>query len=118
MLQSPQNSKDGLITISTVANECGIPKMYLTKVTQFLIRADILRSKKGPTGGHSLARPAKEISMLEIIEALDGPLDLKMDMSEFTKHTPYVVNMETIFKDATAKVKDRLHKAKLSQMIK
>ena len=100
-----QNSKNGLVTTSTVAREYSVPETYLTKVMQFLVKADILTSKRGPRGGHTLARPAKEISMLEIIEAMEGPLELKMEMPEFTKYAPYIVDMETIFKDATAKTK-------------
>lgn len=112
-----QHSKDGLVMTASIAKEYDIPKMYLTKVTQFLVRADILRSKRGPTGGHSLSRPADEISLLEIIEAVEGALDLTMEINQFTKYAPFVVKMETVCKDATAKAKDILHKVKLSDMI-
>ena len=111
-----QHSKDGLVAISSIAKEYDIPKMYLTKVTQFLVRADILRSKRGPTGGHSLSRPADEISLLEIIEAMEGALDLTMEIAQFSKHSPFVVNMKTVCNDATAKAKEILHKTKLSDM--
>ena len=112
-----QHSKDGHVTISNIAKEYDIPVGYLTKVTKFLVRADILNSKQGPTGGHTLSRPANEISLLEIIEAIDGPLDMTRDISELTSFAPFVKNMVTICEDGTAKVKDILHKAKLSEMI-
>ena len=112
-----KHSKNGLVSISTIANEYGISMVYLTKVTKFLVQADILRSKRGPRGGHSLSRPASEISLLEIIEAIDGPLDMTRDISELTSFAPFVKNMVTICEDGTAKAKDILHKAKIADMI-
>ena len=113
-----QHSKDGSVTVTTIAKEYDISVAYLMKVTQFLVRADILNSKQGPTGGHTLSRPASEISLLEIIEAIDGPVDMTRDISELTEYSPIVKNMVTIGKDANAKAKDILHNAKLSDMIK
>ena len=75
-------------------------------------------SKRGPGGGYTLARPAKEISMLEIIEAMEGSLESKMEITQYTKYAPFTANMEMIFKDATTKAKDILHDAKISKMIK
>ena len=99
------HSKDGSVTISNIAKEYNISVGYLTKTTKFLVRADILNSKQGPTGGHTLSRPASEISLLEIIEAIDGPVDMTRDISELTEYSPIVKNMVTIGKDANAKAK-------------
>jgi Rrf2 family protein len=52
----------------------GIPKLFLLKCLLRATSAGLLRSVKGPNGGYVLARPAREISMLEIIEGVDGPL--------------------------------------------
>ena len=112
-----KNSKDDLVKTSSISKEYGIPEMYLTRVTLSLARANLLRSKRGPRGGYTLSRPAQEISMLEIIEVLEGSLDKTMEITLYTKHAPFVVNMETICKDAVAKAKDTLQKTKLSQMI-
>jgi Rrf2 family protein len=112
-----KNSKDGLVKTSSISKEYGIPEMYLTRVTLSLARANLLRSKRGPRGGYTLSRPAQEISMLEIIEILEGSLDKTMEIIQYTKHAPFIVNMETTCKDAVAKAKDILQKTKLSQMI-
>jgi Rrf2 family protein len=50
-----------------------VPAPYLAKHLQALTRAGILESVSGPKGGYRLARPAAEISMLEVVEAIDGP---------------------------------------------
>jgi Rrf2 family protein len=52
----------------------GIPDPFLRKVLRILVSAQVLRSGKGPNGGYSLARPASEITLLEVVEAVDGPI--------------------------------------------
>ena len=57
-----------------VAQERGIPERFLLKVLKPLVSARVLRSTKGPNGGYHLAKPASENTMLEIVEAVDGPV--------------------------------------------
>lgn len=113
-----KNSKDGLVKASSVSKEYGIPESFLSKVMLYLVKANVLNGTKGPRGGYVLTRPAKEISMLEIIEAVGGPLERTMEISRYTKHSPFVVKMERICKNALAVEKNIFHKAKLSEMIK
>jgi len=61
------------ILAKTVAKQYKIPLDYLLKILQQLVRADILNSIRGPRGGFLLARPTSKISVLHIIEAVDGP---------------------------------------------
>jgi Rrf2 family protein len=57
-----------------IAESCGIPASHLMKVLQQLVRARILESERGPNGGFSLRRDPGSITLLEIIEAIDGPI--------------------------------------------
>src|SRR6516165_12671298 len=57
-----------------IAQARGIPERFLLKVLKPLVSAQILLSIKGPNGGYRLARQANEINMLEILEAVDGPI--------------------------------------------
>jgi Rrf2 family protein len=50
----------------------GVPTAYLAKHLQAMSRAGILESVAGPRGGYRLARPAAEISILDVVEAIDG----------------------------------------------
>ena len=52
----------------------GLPEHFLLKVLVSLARAGVLTSDRGPHGGYRLARPARDISLLEVVEAVDGPL--------------------------------------------
>lgn len=56
----------------TIAADTGIPSHFLAKILQELARDGFLKSSKGPGGGFRLGQPAAEISMLRIVEAVDG----------------------------------------------
>lgn len=57
-----------------IAQKRGIPPRFLLKVLKPLVAARVLLSVKGPHGGYRLARPAHAISLLEILEAIEGPI--------------------------------------------
>jgi len=50
-----------------------LPRDFLAKVFQKLVHGGVLRSAKGRGGGFTLARPAHEITLMNIVEAIDGP---------------------------------------------
>jgi len=57
-----------------IAEACGTPSGHLLKILQQLVRAQILSSERGPAGGFVLRKPASAISLLEIVEAIEGPI--------------------------------------------
>jgi Rrf2 family protein len=57
-----------------IARARGIPERFLVKVLKPLVSARVLQSVKGPNGGYWLAKGPTEITLLEILEAVDGPL--------------------------------------------
>lgn len=58
-----------------IASGMDIPKGFLHQVLQELQRAELVESMPGPTGGYALARSPEAISLLEVVETLEGPLD-------------------------------------------
>jgi len=56
------------------AQRQGIPETYLNQLLLQLRRSGLVSSVRGPRGGHMLARPAVNITVLDIVEALEGPL--------------------------------------------
>src|SRR5580698_7829393 len=58
--------------VRQIAADANIPAHFLAKILQELARDGFLHSSKGPRGGFRLRKPAGEISMLSIIEAVDG----------------------------------------------
>jgi Rrf2 family transcriptional regulator, iron-sulfur cluster assembly transcription factor len=66
-----------VVQTHTIALAQGIPESYLTKVLQQLARAGVVHTLRGNHGGVMLARPAGEISVCEVFEAIEGPVRLR-----------------------------------------
>jgi Rrf2 family protein len=55
-----------------------VPTHFLSKVLQVLVRARLLVTHRGPSGGFNLAIPAEQISVLRVVEAVEGPIALNV----------------------------------------
>lgn len=55
-----------------LAEHYGLPEAYLAKHLQALTRAGLLHATPGPNGGFRLARPANEITVLDVLDAIEG----------------------------------------------
>ncbi len=64
------------VPLRDVARRQGLSKLYLSQLATPLRNAALLRSVWGNKGGYVLARPADEINLLEIMEAVDGPVSI------------------------------------------
>ena len=64
----------GPVPIAELARRRGIPVQFLEQLFATLRRAGVLRSQRGVKGGYSFARPAGDITVLELVELLDGPV--------------------------------------------
>ena len=62
------------VPIGDLARRREIPVQFLEQLFAVLRRAGLLKSQRGVKGGYSFAKPASEITVLEIVELLDGPL--------------------------------------------
>src|SRR6202034_4645295 len=62
------------VPIGELAKRGDIPAQFLEQLFATLRRAGLLRSQRGVKGGYSFARPAEQITVLEVVEQLDGPL--------------------------------------------
>ncbi|MCK9337094.1 MAG: Rrf2 family transcriptional regulator [Arcobacteraceae bacterium] len=69
-----QNSTQNPVKSVEIAAKMDLPQNYLEQILLILKNANILKSIRGAKGGYVLARDAKDISVLEIIEALDGSI--------------------------------------------
>jgi len=65
---------EGSLKSEAIAEAQGIPSTCLVKILHELRLAGIVRSHRGPEGGHQLARPAAEISVADVLRAVEGPL--------------------------------------------
>ena len=112
-----KHKKEPIILSQTISKEYKIPLEYLLKILQQLVRANVLRSKRGPRGGFSLSKPANKISMLEIIEAVDGPMTNQLDLIEQTGREKFSVKAEQVYDKAISAAKLVFDRAKISTLI-
>jgi len=109
--------EDGWIRSEQIAEEYNIPEFYLTKIMQQMVEANVLRSKRGFRGGFVLARPAKEISMLEIIEAAEGPIADRSELANMEGKDLFNSGLEDTVNRALDKGVSVFSKASLGQMV-
>jgi len=68
-----------------LAKSAQVPPEFLGKVLQALNRAGLITSQRGVNGGFSLAKPGDSITMLSVIEAVEGPLRLNVCLQDDPK---------------------------------
>jgi Rrf2 family protein len=72
--ESPEEVK----MVDEISKAKVIPKSFLAKILQKLAKADIVRSYRGVKGGFQLAKNPDHISLLDVIEAIDGPVAMNV----------------------------------------
>ncbi len=101
---------------SRVAAEQQIPPSFLAKIISQLSIAGLLHTSRGARGGVTLARPASEISLLEVVEAIDGPIALNecvndVDACTFGDECP----LRPVWCDAQDELVNRLRSTNFAQ---
>jgi Rrf2 family protein len=106
------------IASHVIAHERKIPDRFLLKVLKPLVAHSILTSIKGPNGGYQLARPASEITMLEVIEAAEnGPVRGGAPLNKKNPNSQLDKRLDQICNQATDAVRKHLGRVKISELI-
>lgn len=103
---------------SAIAKEQNIPPSFLAKIISQLSIAGLLHTSRGARGGVTLARDPKDITLLEVVEAIDGPIQLNECVGDsaacaFDKNCP----IKPIWCDAQEELVRRLKNANFAQLI-
>ncbi len=64
------------VNVNSIAEEMGASRNHLAKVLQQLVKQGFLKSVRGPSGGFILSKPANQISILDLYEAIEGRIDV------------------------------------------
>ncbi|MBV6450860.1 MAG: putative HTH-type transcriptional regulator [Anaerolineales bacterium] len=78
ILYLARTGRNTRVSTSQVATEQKIPPSFLAKIISQLSVAGLLHTSRGARGGVTLARDPNEITLLEVVEAIDGPIQLNM----------------------------------------
>jgi Rrf2 family iron-sulfur cluster assembly transcriptional regulator len=103
--------------VNEISEEYKIPRSFLAKILQKLVKAKLVRSYRGVKGGFSLAKQAREISVLDVLEAIEGKLAINVCLEDkkkcsFSKHCP----THFLWNNVQTKVVDTLKKANFDDL--
>jgi Rrf2 family transcriptional regulator, cysteine metabolism repressor len=103
------------IPCSRLAAEGHMPERFLLQILRSLVTHGILRSTRGVDGGYMLTRASSEISLLEVIEAIDGPL---VGGADFDVQLPAASQerLQAALEQVTTTAREQLQAVKLSQL--
>ncbi|MGY8768768.1 MAG: RrF2 family transcriptional regulator [Pirellulales bacterium] len=115
-LQLAETNSPVPVPCSQLANKGEMPERFLLQVLRSLVTHGVLRSTRGVDGGYTLVRPATEISLLDIIEAIDGPMDTHLPLEGKINDT-FKGNLQEAISGVTDSAKKQLSEIKISQLI-
>ena len=118
MLYIASLPEDRVVLRSEVADAQNVPSSFLAKILRELSRAGLLRSSRGVHGGFALARPASEISLLDVVEAIEGPMALTAcipdpDNCEYSANCP----ANAVWVNVQEKIAEALGSANLEMLV-
>lgn len=115
-LQLAKDRGSGPVPCSRLAADGEMPERFLLQILRTLVTHGILRSTRGVDGGYALVKDPAEISLLEVIEAIDGRLDNGeppgQGMPEATQ-----VKLQAALTGVTSTARQQLEAIKLSQLM-
>ena len=98
------------VLLDDVVAGTGLPRDFMAKVFQRLVHAGLLKSAKGRGGGFSLARAPHEITLMHVVEAMEGPQAYDrcvVGLEKCTDHTP--CPQHDLYKPIRQRIKDYLN---------
>lgn len=104
---------DAVVPFREVARQMSIPEDFLAKILKQLVDEGLVRSTRGPHGGYALARPAAEISFLDVIEAVEGPIALNVCLDDEGCGRSDVCTMVGVWRQGQEKMLEVYRQAKL-----
>jgi Rrf2 family protein len=107
-----------LVTSAAVARAQGLPEPFTLKVLKPLVSTALLRSAPGAGGGYRLARPARGITVLQVVEAIDGPVTSSVPDDFAPAKDRLDRRLAAVCREAAELVRGRLGKVRLADLLK
>jgi Rrf2 family protein len=112
-----EKRENGPVASHSIARARGIPERFLLKVLKPLADRKILISMKGPNGGYRLAKPAAQISLLEVVEAVDGPIRGLVPLTEHASNEKVDQKLTVISDQAADATRRQLQKVSVAELV-
>ena len=109
-----------VVMIDEVSREEHIPKSFAAKIFQSLVKGGLVKSNRGSGGGFTLLKPAKEITVLHVIEAIEGKIAFQRCLSEDEPKCEHFGGCALcgLFEQAQDQVKDVFTRTTLADLMK
>ena len=107
----------GVVLLDRLVEGTDLPRDFLAKIFQQLVRAGILRSARGRRGGFALARPAHQITLMQIVEAIEGPQTMDrcvVGLAQCNDHMP--CPQHDLYKPIRQRLRDYLETTTVADM--
>jgi Rrf2 family protein len=106
-----------VVPFREIGRQMDVPEDFLAKILKTLVDQGIVRSTRGPHGGYKLARPAGTISVLEIIQAAEGPIAINvcLDDDDACGRQP-ICNMSAVWREGQERMLDVFRQTSLSSL--
>ena len=107
----------GIAQISDISKQWGIPESFLRNIIPLLSRSGLVASRRGNGGGVSLSKPAETITLVEIIEAVEGPMYLNKCLigPEFCTRTRWCA-VHCLWSEAQENLKQTLRRKSIAEL--
>jgi Rrf2 family protein len=115
-LQLAQYAQGTPVPCSKLASEGHMPERFLLQILRNLVTHGILRSTRGVEGGYALTRPPEQISLLEVIEAIEGPIGTNGNGADDFNNDPQPRLLDAL-KSITDTSRKQLDAIKFSQLL-
>jgi Rrf2 family protein len=111
-------AEDPPVTAERIADAQGIPLKFLENILVDLRQGGVVTSQRGPEGGYRLERPPSEITLADVIRAVDGPLaSIHGDRPEATEYPGVAEELQTVWVALRASMRSVLEGVTLAQVV-
>jgi len=120
LIYMAKHADESWIKVNDICSKYGIPKKYAEQLLTILRQNRYVKTKRGANGGYSLAKPANEINVAEIVRLMDGALAPSESVSTYFFSVTPVRKEEKIcslLKEIRDFISDKLENTKISDLI-
>ncbi len=123
LLYLARQAADRMVMIDEISAAERIPRSFLAKIFQSLVKGGFIRSHRGAGGGFSLAKPAGQINLLQILNCVEGVFALQKCVSEEPECVVAHERLDTctlcaIFSEAQSRVNEVFSRTSLQDLLK
>jgi Rrf2 family protein len=104
------------MTAAAISKGCRFPPRFLYRILRRLVDAGLLRGVSGPGGGYQLARPARQINLLEVVQAVEGSEGRKPLPPVTPRHRKAMQAIDAIGRRRDAAFRRELRKTSLERL--